>query len=296
MNKTLSIIIPTHHRLKSLQVLLSSLSRQVFPPEKLEVLVICNVSDSRVENAVSRFWRTQLPNIQVLCAGKRGVNKARNLGIAHATGDILYFLDDDCELLDPYQLQKIVDYHNKYTEVSAIGGGYLGVDSESVYSFYYLANSKLWIESLRKENEVKQLLGGNASYKKQVFEEGLRFDEDVIFGGAEVGLNQRLLNKGAQIKIFDDLNINHYVRLNIFKLCRKAYLQGRGRRRNQIRWGYKKGTHLMGYLVPSINWNDLSHDLGVESVSWRMKSAWFCYQFFFRWGYYRESQINSPGL
>ena len=258
---------------------------------QLQVLVVCNVFDKKVEDSVFRFWRDWWRDIQVLTVGEKGVNKARNLGTIHAVGDIIYFLDDDCELSHPHQLQKIIDYHNKYPEVVAIGGGYLKADFESVYSSFYLANSNLWLENLCTKDDGQQLLGGNASYKRQVFDKGLKFDSDIVFGGAEVGLNQQILNGGGQIKVFDDLNVKHCVNLHIFKLCRKAYLQGKGRRRNQVRWGYKKGFDLRraDHFIPSPNWDEL----GIESANLGMKISWFCYQFFFKWGYYREAQMQS---
>ena len=100
----ISIIIPTYHRQESLLRLLDSISRQNFNLEDLEVIVVSNLQDAELNESL-KLRETDLFTCRYFEVGKVGVNLARNLGVGKSTGEIILFLDDDCELQDKLFLQ-----------------------------------------------------------------------------------------------------------------------------------------------------------------------------------------------
>jgi glycosyltransferase involved in cell wall biosynthesis len=89
---TLTVIIPTFNRAPLLRLALEALTRQERSPD--EVIVVDNNSSDNTQ-AVVREFESRLP-LKYLVETQRGAAEARNLGIRHATGDVLAFTDDDC--------------------------------------------------------------------------------------------------------------------------------------------------------------------------------------------------------
>lgn len=96
MNPTISVVIPTHDRRSSVLRLLRALGDGGIAPERFEVLVVADgCSDNTVEAARAESVGFSLQVLEQ--APARGSAAARNLGAAHARGELLVFLDDDIE-------------------------------------------------------------------------------------------------------------------------------------------------------------------------------------------------------
>lgn len=88
MNRV-SVIIPTYNRVDSARNAVQSVLAQTRAPEQI-VLVDDGSSDDSAER-----MRAEFPGIDVMRQENRGVSAARNLGIRHAHGEWIAFLDDD---------------------------------------------------------------------------------------------------------------------------------------------------------------------------------------------------------
>jgi glycosyltransferase involved in cell wall biosynthesis len=86
-----SLVVATFGRADELRHLLSSLSQQSF--RDFEVIVVDQNADDRISLILSEF-SNKVPFNHVSCSP--GASKARNLGYAMATGEIVAFPDDDC--------------------------------------------------------------------------------------------------------------------------------------------------------------------------------------------------------
>src|SRR5215211_6391729 len=89
---TVSVIIPVWNDAKRLILCLASISRQNFPQQNTEVIVVDNGStDGSQKVALS------VPGVILLSEPKCGSYAARNRGLEKATGDYVAFIDSDCE-------------------------------------------------------------------------------------------------------------------------------------------------------------------------------------------------------
>lgn len=86
-----SLIVATCGRVVELQRLLDSIVLQDCPD--LELIVVDQNPDDRVVRAMVPF-RERLEIVH--CRSEPGATRARNVGLAMATGDIIGFPDDDC--------------------------------------------------------------------------------------------------------------------------------------------------------------------------------------------------------
>lgn len=101
MNKVpdlVSVIIPTYNRPHFLKRAIESVLNQSY--KKIEIIVVDNCSENRVEHLVSDFHDSRLV---YHFNNKKGPSAARNLGIKVASGEYISFLDDD----DEYTPQKL---------------------------------------------------------------------------------------------------------------------------------------------------------------------------------------------
>jgi len=83
-----SVIIPTRNRPGPLRECLAALSRQEFPRDQFEVIVVDDGSEPPLK---------EVPGIKLLRQLRAGPAAARNTGAAHARGRWLAFTDDDCQ-------------------------------------------------------------------------------------------------------------------------------------------------------------------------------------------------------
>jgi glycosyltransferase involved in cell wall biosynthesis len=88
---TVSVIIPNYNYARTLGLCIEAVQAQTHPPIEIIVVDDCSTDDSvAVATALG---------VQVFSTpGNSGVAAARNLGVAHATGEVLFFVDSDVAL------------------------------------------------------------------------------------------------------------------------------------------------------------------------------------------------------
>ena len=100
-----SLIMCTRNRAKameqSLQVLAQRLQK-VGERFDIEVVLVDNGSTDDTANVIERFSKTSPCKVISIREDRPGLAAARNAGLAHATGEVIAFTDDDCQLSEGY--------------------------------------------------------------------------------------------------------------------------------------------------------------------------------------------------
>ncbi len=92
----ISVIVATHNRRHLLERTLAAFERQDWPPEDMELLVVDNGStDGTAQWLAARLAAGAWPQVRLLHESRPGKSHAVNRGVAHATGSLLLFTDDD---------------------------------------------------------------------------------------------------------------------------------------------------------------------------------------------------------
>lgn len=89
-----TVVIPVFNRGDLLRAVLAGLTRQTVPREAFEVLVCDDGSTEPLGDVIGEFQEA-LPGLRHLRQSNQGPATARNLGIVHATSDVIVFLDSD---------------------------------------------------------------------------------------------------------------------------------------------------------------------------------------------------------
>ncbi|MEM2994729.1 MAG: glycosyltransferase family 2 protein [Candidatus Bathyarchaeia archaeon] len=95
---TVSILIPAHNEERVIGRLLQGITKQTYPKEKLQVIVIDDASTDNTGKIAEQYSK-EYSYIKVLHRtekeGKRGKASALNAGFEYATGEIIFFFDAD---------------------------------------------------------------------------------------------------------------------------------------------------------------------------------------------------------
>lgn len=223
-----SIVIPSTGNEKKLQQILRSIQSQV--DVVFEVIIVVN--GINIDNRkIYDHWQKGLPkHINFHFLDQRGVNLARNYGLKVSKSEIVLFLDDDCVLPSERFLSAHVQYHRRYKNVVAFGGGYqIPVQSQFVDKMYNQRQMHWLFAGLQNSDLNYHLLGGNFSVKKEkLLESNIEFDNKIIYGGSEFDFFKKIESCKMESK-YIDLPVMHITSESFFSLIRKMYKQGVGK-------------------------------------------------------------------
>jgi glycosyltransferase involved in cell wall biosynthesis len=122
-----TVIVPTYNRAKLLCYTLDSLVGQTFEPHRFEVIVVDDGSSDNSDEVVQEYVHKL--NIKYFFQEDKGyrVASARNIGLAHAQGEVIIFIDSGV-LLGSNTVQSHWDFHWSKPGMSAVIGYVYGFD------------------------------------------------------------------------------------------------------------------------------------------------------------------------
>lgn len=121
-NIDVSIVIPTYNKKDFLEITLTALGLQTYPPEKYEVVVINDGSTDQTETLVSSLKTPY--QINYTRQENKGRSSARNHGIEKAKGETIIFIDDDCVPASSF-IESHMKYHREHDTAVVLGYKYL---------------------------------------------------------------------------------------------------------------------------------------------------------------------------
>ena len=171
----LSIIICTYNRAKYIYNVLQSITQNDFPADNYEIILINNNSTDYTEEKCKLFQH-DYPQItfRYFFETEQGLSHARNRGIKEATGDILIYVDDDA-LVNKKFLSSYYELFQKDKDVFAAGGPIFPkyeTEPPKWLSFFTKELLTGYLYQGNKTGKFKRRYpgGGNAAYRKEVFE------------------------------------------------------------------------------------------------------------------------------
>ncbi len=206
----------------------------------MEIIIVVD-GNERLRDKIATSYNAQ-GNIKVIASEESvGVSGARNLGIRKAKGDIIAFLDDDA-VADKRWIEGLVNTYQK-SDTIAVGGKILPIWLQKRPD--YLPEELYWLVGLTYEGfskegvtEVRNPLGSNMSFRREVFEKVGSFNQGFGFTGKgasymqgeEAELASRMKNKLGRGTVYNpELIVYHKVPASKTKLgilLKRAFYQG----------------------------------------------------------------------
>ncbi|AZP10945.1 glycosyltransferase [Undibacterium parvum] len=113
-----SVIIPLYNKAAFIESTLLSVLNQTY--QNFEIIV---VDDGSKDDGAARVSAIDDSRIRLISQKNAGVSAARNAGIAHAKGEIVYFLDGDDYYHASY-LQTVISMASRYPEMTYFATAY----------------------------------------------------------------------------------------------------------------------------------------------------------------------------
>ncbi|MDP2650303.1 MAG: glycosyltransferase [bacterium] len=190
----ISVIIPTVGRPDDLRTCLRAVAANTRLPDEV---IIIEQGDIQKTTSVAEAFSETFP-ITVIFHHEKSLTQARNRGLAKSAGDIIVFVDDDV-VIAPSYIKIAHDYFAAHPDVLGIvGRDTLHPRTSGPTSFIRRALSALFcgssffgasrirrsgyniLQNFREREETVEWLSGNACWRRQVFDESFRYNENFI--------------------------------------------------------------------------------------------------------------------
>lgn len=215
----LSVVVCAYNEQDRIASCLDSLGRCDYPG--LEVIVCDDGSrDATLEIARRYPYR-------VLALEHGGLGRARNAGLAAATGEIVAYLDGDaqCHPCWPYHLALAFE-----PGVVAAGGPNLPVADAGFAERVVAACPGGPMNVLLSDDRAEHIPGCNMAIRRDALSAVGGFDEAFVSAGDDVDVCWKLLDRGGQIAFAPAAQVRHHRRASFSDYLRQQYNYGRSER------------------------------------------------------------------
>ena len=191
-----SVVVPTYNRATILAHCLGFLEAQTLDVNSYEVIVVDDGSVDNTAEVCKAFAQTTSTRLIYLRGPHKGPAAARNLGIAEARGEIVAFIDDDCEASEDW-LQQLSAPFSDLDIMGVEGKVVRHPDCTPFTHFVENLNGLLFLTA-------------NIAYRREMLKAVGGFDETYPHAAAEDwDLAFRVLERGGVITFFPGASVVH---------------------------------------------------------------------------------------
>lgn len=188
----ISIIIPTKDRTSEICQCIDSISRQSLLPH--EVIIVDSSENAYLNSVLEGKIPAIMPLVKLVHV-KASLSEARNIGVRHSSGDILFFFDDDVILDRDYIKQVMTVFANDENgKVGGVMGNIINISRDltslaSVMRRFFFwdhfgdgkflpSGLPTYVHGNRKVMQTEFLSGCMSAYSRKVLKE-FAFDENL---------------------------------------------------------------------------------------------------------------------
>jgi glycosyltransferase involved in cell wall biosynthesis len=258
LNPKVTVVVPCFNEEDTIRGVLAALSRQTFPLEKMEVLVVDGLSTDETAARIEAFQQegTGL-RVRVVENPKRIIPAALNLGIHNARGEYIIRLDAHSVPHPEYVARSVAGLEQHLGD--NVGGVWKIVPSADTWIGRSIAaaashpmavgDAKYRYADTPEEVDTVPFGGFRRDFllKMQGFDESLKTNEDYE-------LNTRIRRAGGKIWLDPNIQVQYYSRPNLRQLARQYF-----------RYGYWKVEMLRRY-PGSLRWRQALPPLFVLGI------------------------------
>lgn len=171
MTELISIIVPVYNVLPYLDPCLLSVCNQSY--KNLEIILIDDGSNDGCSE-VCDAYALQDTRIKVIHTANGGLSSARNVGIEHATGKYLVFIDSD-DIVHPMMIEKLYQaLVTNHADISICMHQTIGQDETPKFTFQTTSDTEMLtghacILRMYSGQSVDMVVAWNKMYKREYF-------------------------------------------------------------------------------------------------------------------------------
>lgn len=232
---TVSVIICTRNRWKSLESTLDSIGKVFVPPGwDVELLVVDNGSTDRTADFVSEL-RLENVHLRLIQEPKAGQCHARNAGLIKSSGEVILFTDDDIRVPSNWiegMCRPILS-----DNADAVAGGVIFPDNIKLALLRSpFSTRRGWFASTESldRDRPDRMVGANMAFHRRVLDKVPNFDAELGPGALgfadETLFSGQLLATGFRLIGMLDIAVEHHFdisRLTMVGMLDMAHKMGR---------------------------------------------------------------------
>jgi len=224
----ISIVMPVYNSERLLGECLAAVNASTF--RDYEVIVVDDSSTDRSRDIAAAHGARVVPS-----GGRLGPGRARNKGVEHVRGDIVFFIDSDV-VVRPDTLGRLVAAFDRDPGVA----GLMAVQSPTM-RFRNLCSvyKNLWMYYTyvrRAGQDVPLFYTTAAAIRRDAFIESGGFDVNYVDPNIEdTDYGQKLASQGFRIQILPDLEVEHVKGYDLAGLLRVDFLRSMSLARLKLR-------------------------------------------------------------
>lgn len=257
---TASIVIPTRARAAYLDVALQSIMPQA---ADAEVVVVCDGPDPDSAHVASRHGARV-----VTLPAPRGLNAARNAGVAATSGELIVFLDDDVRV-DAGWLAALLAGAQRAPDHEVLGGPIRAALEGGPRACGREPPPITTLDLGPVDRDAAVVWGANMAIRRSAFAKVGGFDEGLSGRGDEEDWERRFAAAGGRVRYVAGAGVVHRrdrADSRLARLCRAAFALGRTARRNDVRKGAAPATRDELRVLVGCAWHTLRRRCGYGIV------------------------------
>ena len=224
----ISVVTPTFNRKDELVYLFNSMQKQTLDPKYFEMIISDDGSTDGTEEYVKSLENKFQFKLSYISQKNLGPGSARNNGVKNSKGELLVFIDSDCEA-DINWLEIIFNAY-KNNEFDAFGGPDEAKDNflPIQIAINFSMTSFLTTGGIRGHNKnmISKFFprSHNMGVKKALFEKIGGFSS--LRHGQDIEFSNRIINDQAIVKLLDNAVVYHRRRTTLFKFFKQVFNWG----------------------------------------------------------------------
>lgn len=224
----ISIIIPVRNGQRSLARCLESIKGQTYPANRYEIIISDGMSTDDTVKIAQKYGARTVKN------AKLTVGPGRNEGFNVAIGELVVFSDDDCVMDKDWLLNSVRYFNDRQVgglsgpTITQNDGGYLGEAIGLVFEMAAGTGVSAHRSEIKQAEEVEDIPGCNAFYRRDVLEKIFPIDEGLITA-EDVEMNYLVRETGFKLLYVPDVKLWHCRRQNIAGFSKQMYRFAVGR-------------------------------------------------------------------
>lgn len=271
MKKFISIIVPIFNSDTTLDRCINSIINQTY--KNIEIILVDDGSTDNSAEKCDEYLKID-SRIKVIHKQNGGVSSARNIGLSHATGDYIAFVDSD-DYVENNMYELLIKCIEKNKSDIAISNVFFETPEKSIVHNYEHSDFNFNKENYPENSYFIKSISGyvcNKLYSRDMIyyddESFISFNSDICIGEDDL-FNYEIFDKNSEIKYsYIDIRLYHYILNNSsatnkkFNLKKLSYFDAKEKEINMLEFykisnDFLKADYIINFIRTKIIINKL---------------------------------------